>query len=56
VLEEEILKREVLDGEKAKAARKLVAKASGRALRTTRTDDDEKQHSADTEPDGEPTA
>jgi ASC-1-like (ASCH) protein len=37
-LEAEVLKREVLEGEKAEAARKQVAKAAGRALRATKPD------------------
>lgn len=35
VLTQEVIKREVIDGDKAEAARKLVAKAARRALRTT---------------------
>jgi hypothetical protein len=53
VLEEEVLKRELLEGEHANAARKRIAKASGRALRATRIDD-EVQDSADSEAGKEP--
>jgi hypothetical protein len=56
VLEEEVLKREVLDGDKAKAAHKLIARASGRVLRTTRTDDEEVQECPDPESNVEPKA
>lgn len=56
VLEEEVLKREVLDGDKAKAARRIVAKASGRPLRTTRADDEEVKHPAVLRSDGDPKA
>ena len=36
VLTQEVLKREVLEGEKAEAARRLVSKAAGRVLRSSR--------------------
>ena len=36
VLEADVLKREVLEGEKAEAARRHVARAAGRTLRTTK--------------------
>ena len=35
VLAQEVIKREVIDGEKAEAAKKLVAKSSKRTLRST---------------------
>jgi hypothetical protein len=38
VLEAEVLKREVLEGEKADAARKQIAKAAGKALRASKTE------------------
>jgi predicted type IV restriction endonuclease len=38
VLEAEVLKREVLEGEKAEATRKQVAKAAGKPLRTSKSE------------------
>lgn len=38
VLEAEVLKREVLEGEKADAARKQIAKAAGKALRASKSE------------------
>ncbi len=35
-LEVDVIKRDVMEGEKAEAARKQVARAAGRTLRTTR--------------------
>lgn len=40
VLREEVLKRDVVEGEKAQAAKSLVARAARRALRTTKHDSD----------------
>ena len=40
VLREQVLKREVLEGEKANAARGFAAKAAHRALRSTKADDE----------------
>lgn len=51
VLIQEVLKREVIEGDKAEAAKKLVAKASKRALRDTRAGEKESNNappSADT--------
>jgi predicted type IV restriction endonuclease len=42
VLRNEVLKRDVLEGEKADLAKKLVAKAAKRQLRTSKDDDDGK--------------
>jgi hypothetical protein len=53
-LRQEVLKRDVLEGEKADAARKLASKASGRALRATRTEDEGKQEATGPESAGEP--
>ena len=41
VLSHEVIKREVLEGERAEAARKLVTKSARRALRTTDKDEEE---------------
>lgn len=54
VLRQEVLKREVLEGEKADAARKLVARASGRALRAAQSKDETPPASGDPEPADEP--
>lgn len=48
-LRQEVLKREVLEGEKADAARKLAARASGRPLRATRNEDDAKPEASGSE-------
>jgi hypothetical protein len=46
VLGAEVLKREVLGGERAEAARKQVARAAGRTLRSTKADTAEKAQAA----------
>ncbi|MBI2866818.1 MAG: type I restriction enzyme HsdR N-terminal domain-containing protein [Chloroflexi bacterium] len=55
-LRQEVLKREVLEGEKADAARKLVARAAGKALRATRAEDEGEQDPGGSESGGEPSA
>ncbi len=48
VLEVEVLKREVLEGEKAEAARKLVSRAANRPLRSTKPDTEEVNETPET--------
>ncbi|HET6573345.1 MAG TPA: hypothetical protein VFG68_07075 [Fimbriiglobus sp.] len=44
VLQQEVIKREVLEGDKAEAAKRLVSRAANRALRSAKsTEDDEKE-------------
>jgi hypothetical protein len=44
VLQQEVIKREVLEGDKAEAAKKLVSRAANRALRSTKsTGEDDKE-------------
>jgi hypothetical protein len=55
VLTQEVLKREVLEGEKAETAKKLVSKAAGRVLRSLRTSVEDSSAAApppDLAPDG----
>jgi predicted type IV restriction endonuclease len=46
VLREEVLKRDVLEGDKAQTARALVSRASRRALRTVKSDEDTPQETS----------
>lgn len=58
VIEAEVLKRDVLEGEKADAARKQIAKAAGRMLRASKSEApaDENTPPADTSPAPQPPA
>lgn len=52
VLEQEVLKREVLEGEKAAEARKRLARAEGRALRTNAKEESDVEDEAPSAPSG----
>jgi len=45
-LKQEVIKRDVLEGEKADGARKKVAKAAGKMLRVRKDKDDEASENA----------
>jgi len=47
VLAGDVLKREVLEGEKAEVARKQVAKAAGKALRVSKSEEETAPQSGD---------
>jgi len=47
VLQDEVIKRDVLEGEKAVAAKKIVARAGSRALRTRKDASEERPHSSE---------
>jgi predicted type IV restriction endonuclease len=55
-LQQEVLKREVLEGEKAEAARKKVSKAASKMLRIRRDDADRKPDASAGEPAASPIA
>jgi hypothetical protein len=54
VLETEVIKREVLEGEKAESARKLVARAANKSLRENKSSDDGEESVAKDPPTPDP--